>query len=54
MARAVVTPRPPMVRSGYDVVHEVEELDAAPLLAAVTFPVATSRAANSVDVPLRL
>ena len=41
---------------GDDVVHEVEELDApaALLVAAVTLPVATSKAANSVEVPLRL
>ena len=41
---------------GDDVVHEVEELDAPPalLVAAVTLPVATSKAANSVVVPFRL
>ena len=41
---------------GNDVVHEVEELDAPRrvLCAAVTLPVATSKAANKVVVPLRL
>ena len=41
---------------GDDVVHEVEELERRRrfLCAAVTLPVATSKAANSVVVPFRL
>ena len=39
--------------SGDDIIHEVEKLDAPPALlcAAVTLPVATSKAAKSVVVP---
>ena len=42
--------------SGNDIVHEIEELDAPPArpCAAVILPVATSKAANKVVVPLRL
>ena len=39
-----------------DMVHEIEEFGtpSAILWAAVTLPVATSKAANNVEVPLRL